>query len=83
MNDHAKVLFFATLRDKTGIREAIIEFPPGSLISDIKKQILETYPNLRPSMETIIVAMNHEFAFDENIVQDGAEIALFPPVSGG
>ena len=83
MNDHAKVLFFATLRDKTGIREAIIEFPPGSLISDIKKQILETYPNLRPSMDTIIVAMNHEFAFDENIVQDGAEIALFPPVSGG
>ena len=83
MNDRAKVLFFATLRDKTGIREAVIEFPHGSLISDIKKQITEMYPNLRPSMETIIVAMNHEFAFDENIVQNGAEIALFPPVSGG
>jgi molybdopterin converting factor subunit 1 len=83
MNNHATVLFFASLRDKTGIREAVIEFPPGSLISDLKRQILEMYPNLNPSMETIIVAMNHEFAFDENIVQDGAEIALFPPVSGG
>ena len=83
MNDHAKVLFFATLREKAGIREAVIEFPPGSRIVDIKKQLLEMYPNLKPSMETIIVAMNHEFAFDENLVQDGSEIALFPPVSGG
>ena len=83
MNDHAKVLFFATLRDKTGIRETVIEFPPGSLISDIKKLLLNIYPNLESSMDTIIVAMNHEFAFDENVVHDGAEIALFPPVSGG
>ena len=66
MNDHAKVLFFATLREKTGIRETIIEFPVGSLISDIKKLLLELYPNLKTSMETIIVAMNHEFAFDDN-----------------
>jgi len=27
--------------------------------------------------------MNHEFAFDEYLVPDGAEIAIFPPVSGG
>jgi molybdopterin converting factor subunit 1 len=83
MNDHAKVLFFATLRDKTGIREVVIEYPAGSLIADIKMKLLDMYPNLGPSMETIIVAMNHEFAFDDSVVQDGAEIALFPPVSGG
>ncbi|MGE5123762.1 MAG: molybdopterin converting factor subunit 1, partial [Acidobacteriaceae bacterium] len=83
MNSHAKVLFFATLREKTGVREIQVEFQPETNIAGIKKLLLELYPNLKPNMETIIVAMNHEFAFDENPVADGAEIALFPPVSGG
>ena len=83
MSNHAKVLFFANLREKTGVRETTIEFQSGVSILDIKALLLEKYPNLKTSMETIIVAMNHEFAFDENLVSDGAEIAIFPPVSGG
>jgi molybdopterin synthase catalytic subunit len=83
MNDRAKVLFFTTLKDKAGVREIEIEFPPGSRITDIKNLLIKKFPSLEPAMETIIVAMNHEYAFDEYVVQDGAELALFPPVSGG
>ena len=83
MNEHARILFFATLREKTGVHEATLEFQPGASIATIKKIVLEKYPNLEPIMGSIIVAMNHEFAFDEDIVQEGAEIAMFPPVSGG
>jgi molybdopterin converting factor subunit 1 len=83
MNDHARVLFFATLRDKAGVREIAIEFPQGAHISDIKRLVLKKYPGLKQNMDTIIVALNHEFAFDEDIVPNEAEIAIFPPVSGG
>jgi molybdopterin converting factor subunit 1 len=83
MSDHAKVLFFATLREKAGVRETMVEFPQGSHISDIKNIILEKFPALASSMDTIIVALNHEFGFDDDIVPDEAEIAVFPPVSGG
>jgi molybdopterin synthase catalytic subunit len=83
MSNYAKVLFFANLREKTGVRETTIEFQDGASILNIKALLLEKYPNLKTSMDTIIVAMNHEFAFDENLVSDGAEIAIFPPVSGG
>jgi molybdopterin converting factor subunit 1 len=83
MNDHARVLFFATLRERTGIREISIEFPQGSHISDIKKTILEKYPAIGQLMDTMIVALNHQFAFDEDVVPNEAEIAMFPPVSGG
>ena len=34
-------------------------------------------------MDTLIVAMNHQFAADDELVPAGAEIAMFPPVSGG
>jgi molybdopterin synthase catalytic subunit len=83
MNDHARILFFATLRDKAGVRESAIEFPHGAPIAEIKKLILEKYPGLKQNMDTMIVALNHEFAFDEDIVPNEAEIAIFPPVSGG
>jgi molybdopterin converting factor subunit 1 len=83
MNDHARVLFFATLRDRTGVKETTLEFPQGTNIAEIKNIVLKKYPALDRSMETIIVALNHEFAFDGDIVKDGAEIAMFPPVSGG
>jgi molybdopterin synthase catalytic subunit len=83
MSDSARVLFFATLREKTGVHETMIVFPPGSHISDIKNILLMKFPALRPSMDTTIVALNHEFAFDEDLVPNEAEIAIFPPVSGG
>ncbi len=83
MSNHAKILFFATIREKTGVRETSVEFQGGASVMDIKALLLEKYPNLKTSMDSIIVAMNHEFAFDENLVPDGAEIAIFPPVSGG
>jgi molybdopterin converting factor subunit 1 len=83
MNDHGRVLFFANLRDKAGVREAEIEYPQGAHITDIKKIVLETYPGLKQSMDSIILALNHEFAFDEDVVPNNAEIAIFPPVSGG
>jgi molybdopterin converting factor subunit 1 len=83
MSNHARVLFFATLRDLAGTHEVDLEFPEGSQISDIKTLVLDKFPALQKNMETIIVAMNHEFAFDEAVVLDGAEVAMFPPVSGG
>jgi molybdopterin synthase catalytic subunit len=30
-----------------------------------------------------LVSVNKEYGFDEDIIPDGAEVALFPPVSGG
>ena len=83
MSEHARVLFFATLRDKTGTREIRIEFPTGTTISEIKRMVLEKYPSISQIMDTMIVALNHEFAFDEDVVPNEAEIAMFPPVSGG
>jgi threonine synthase len=34
-------------------------------------------------MGSALIAVNHEYAFPEDIVRDGDEIAVFPPVSGG
>ena len=41
------------------------------------------YPDLKDSLRSVLVAINREYAFDEAVVPPNAEIALFPPVSGG
>lgn len=34
-------------------------------------------------MSSMLVSINHEFSQDEDPIPSGAEVALFPPVSGG
>lgn len=78
-----KVLFFATLKDRTGVHQAVIHLPEGSNVSQLKQALALQYPVIKPHMSSVLVSVNREFAFDEDKIADGAEVALFPPVSGG
>lgn len=78
-----RVLFFATLRDRAGVREATLDLPDGATVAALKERLAEAYPRIRESLPTTIVAVNREYAFDEARLEDGDEVALFPPVSGG
>ncbi len=78
-----KVLFFATLRDRAGIKSVELEVPADMTVLTLKNKLAGDYPNLKESMKTILVSVNKEYALDEAIIPQNAEIALFPPVSGG
>ena len=78
-----KLLFFATLRDQAGTKSAEIEIPDSTTVQRLKDLVARDYPGLNASMETVLVSINHEYAFDDAKVPANAEIALFPPVSGG
>ncbi|GAB4504533.1 MAG: hypothetical protein Fur0043_15270 [Anaerolineales bacterium] len=77
------VLFFATLRDRAGAKSLQLDLPPGATVKSLKDHLIQKNPNLAQSMETVLVAINHEYAFDETVIPEQAEIAMFPPVSGG
>lgn len=78
-----KILFFATLRDRAGTKSAELEIPAEMTVQNLKQVVVDTYPGLKESMDTVVISVNREFAFDDNIVPNNAEVALFPPVSGG
>ena len=81
--NHIKVLFFATLRDRAGTKSFELDVPDGTTVYALKSMVIEHYPGLRESMDTVVISINREFAFDENLVPENAEVAMFPPVSGG
>ena len=78
-----KVLFFATLRERAGAKTVEVEIPANATVRRLKDQVAHDFPDLHQSLETALVSINHEFAFDDALIPINAEIALFPPVSGG
>jgi len=78
-----RVLFFATFRDLTGTRETIVDFPEELVVKDLKSHLLIKFPGLSTTLNSGLIAINREFAFDGDTIPDGAEVAMFPPVSGG
>lgn len=77
------VLFFATMRDHIGERQISLEIPEYSQVRDLKLILAERYPNATGALEATLVSINRDYAFDEDIIPEGAEIAMFPQVSGG
>ena len=76
-------LFFATLRDRMGIKSVELQLPLRTDVMGFRNLLIEKYPVLSELMNHTLVSINHEYVFDETVIPDGAEIALFPPVSGG
>jgi molybdopterin converting factor subunit 1 len=78
-----KLLFFATIRDRAGAKSMDLDIPAEMTVLGLKDLLADEYPNLKDSMKSVLITINREYAFDEAIVPQGAEVAMFPPVSGG
>lgn len=78
-----RVLFFATLKDRAGLQETQLDLPEGVRVRQVRELLAQRFPTLAEALPSALVAVNREFAFDDDPVPHGAEIALFPPVSGG
>ncbi len=81
--NHVSILFFASLKQQAGVKETSIELRDGANVSELKQVVEERFPALRPAMSSMVVSVNREFAQDEDPIPTGAEVGLFPPVSGG
>jgi len=78
-----QVLFFATFRSVTGIRDLQLDIPETTTVEELKHLLCEKFPRLAPIASTMVVSVNKEFASDQQILPVDGEVALFPPVSGG
>ncbi|MBY6054265.1 molybdopterin converting factor subunit 1 [Cytobacillus firmus] len=74
-----KIMFFAHLRDRVG-EESVTRDVSGKTIAELK-QLLEEEFGLK--LDSVMAAVNEEFASDDEVVQNGDTVAFIPPVSGG
>lgn len=81
--NHVKILLFATLRDYVGSRSVELDIPAKTTIRGLVDLLVKTYPRLERVRDAMMVAINRKYAGEEETVPENAEIAFFPPVSGG
>jgi sulfur-carrier protein len=78
-----KILLFGITREIVGQNQLVI--PSGVQLANVrqlKDWLGDKYPAIR-SLSSLAVAVDSEYAGEDDQLSSGQEIALIPPVSGG
>lgn len=77
------VLYFAAARERAGTGREELEVPSGMTVKSMADVIADRHAGLKEILPHLRIAVNQEFKGPDDIVPNGAELALIPPVAGG
>jgi molybdopterin synthase catalytic subunit len=83
MDMRVRVLLFGQLKDIVGRQEEFLELEAGAKLSSVVSGYGKRFPQFQGLSASIACSVNREYAAGSAILQDGDEIGLLPPVSGG
>ncbi len=78
-----RVLFFGVLKDAFGAESEVVELAEGSSVAELVRIYRERNRVLPGIWDSIAVAVNQGYVRGSDVLNDGDEVALLPPVSGG
>ncbi|MEY2783662.1 MAG: molybdopterin converting factor, subunit 1 [Pseudomonadota bacterium] len=80
-----QVRYFASLRENMGTASEWVE-TSAQQVADLRQQLMDrggVYAEALASHRPVRVAVNQVMAQDTTALQEGCEVAFFPPVTGG
>lgn len=83
MSQTVTVLFFSVLREKTGTAEETVSLSHPARGADLLDALMAEYPALQDHRASIRLAVNERYVSRDTVLQEGDEVALITPVSGG
>jgi molybdopterin converting factor subunit 1 len=78
-----RVRYFALVAEITGCGEEALELPAGATVADALAAATASHPRLAEAGLPTLAAVNRRHARPDDLLGDGDEVAIFPPVSGG
>jgi sulfur-carrier protein len=74
---------FSIYQEVYGRSEQVYECPMGTTVGDLRDRLITEHPKLATWREVTRFGVNLEFVPETTILQEGDEVVLIPPVSGG
>jgi molybdopterin converting factor subunit 1 len=78
-----RVLLFARARDLAGRDTVEMDLPAGATVAQLRERLASELPALAGFVRRCAVAVEGEYAGEGDVVREGVEVAVIPPVSGG
>lgn len=78
-----RLLFFGAARDAVENDQVDFVLSAASTAAGALEEVLDKYPALRRFGRSLLFAVNQEYARGDRVIENGDELAVFPPVSGG
>ncbi len=79
------VRYFASLRESLGSSE-VLEWAPELTVGQLRDQLLargEPHVSVLARTRAVRCALDKQLSREDALIADGAEVAFFPPVTGG
>jgi len=77
------VRLFAAIRQQAGWREKEIQLMDGATLASLFTALTAEQPDFDLSSRSVYAAVNQQYVQQDVVLNDGDEVAIFPPVSGG
>lgn len=77
-----RILAFGITKDILGTSEKELEVQEGLNVIQLKEMLEKEFPQL-VRLKSYFIAVNEEYAEDNQMITSKDEIAIIPPVSGG
>ena len=77
------IKLFAAYQEACGFPELAWEFPAGTPVQAVGDRLRAEYPQLKQWQYLTRYGINLQFVEPTTVLQDGDEVVLIPPVSGG
>jgi sulfur-carrier protein len=78
-----KVKLFAVYQEVFGAPELNLEVLPETTVAQVLASLIEQQPKLAKWREVTRFGVNLQFVESATVLQEGDEVVLIPPVSGG
>ncbi|HEY9768691.1 MAG TPA: MoaD/ThiS family protein [Coleofasciculaceae cyanobacterium] len=78
-----KVKLFAIYQEAFKTSELDMMFPRQTTVGNVLESLIQQQPYLAKWQEVTRFGVNLQFVESDTVLQDGDEIVLIPPVSGG
>ena len=78
-----RVLLFAAVADQVGQSERDVDVPDGSTVADALDRLAADHAPIAAMRDRLATAVDMTYVKPDHVLQDGDELALIPPVSGG